>query len=162
MFDTNALISQTTQAQGSLYVAQPDEGDYRMVIDNSTPISEWMREVEVTDKHTGEKTPRPILRVPFLVQDPAVTKKLGREKVLVSMDIWLDLTPDGRLDLETEGRNTKLHRLRAAVGQNKAGASWNLGMLPGAGPLMGHVTKRPNPKDADNPFTEVDRVVPIA
>jgi len=160
-FDISKLTSATTKVEGSITLPQPDEGEYRAIIDTNIPLESWFREVEVTNKETGNKEPRLILRVPFLIQDDAVASKLSRDRVVVSQDLWLDLLPDGSPDLETEGRNMRLHRLRAAVGQNNKGKSWSIAALPGAGPLMVHITKRENPRGGD-PFTEVDRVAPLS
>jgi hypothetical protein len=161
MFDLDALVAQTTQAEGVTILPMPDEGDYRAMIDNANPVKEWFRQLKVKNKDTGDEEDRLILRVPFLLQDPSVIAKMKRDRVIVSADLWVDLLPNGRLDLETEGKNMRIHRLRAAVNQNRKGVTWSPAMLAGAGPLLVHVTKRPNPKGGDD-FTEVDRFTAIA
>jgi hypothetical protein len=84
---------------------------------------------------------------------------LKRDKVLVPMNCWLDLTEDGAsLDLN-EGKNVSLGRLRKALDQNEG--KWNPLMMKGKGPVMIKVSQRSDKTDPTIKYAEVNRVSKI-
>lgn len=154
-FDLDALVGQSTSAAGQTSLPMPDEGEYRAVIDDAPDgTTKWFRQVET------KNGPRLILRIPFVIQDPAVGQKLGREKVVVSKDCWVDVADDGSIDW-SKGRNLDINRVRDAVGLNRDGVAFSLASLPNAGPCLIRVIKRPI-EGRDEPVTEVSRTVPLA
>ena len=87
---------------------------------------------------------------------------MGRDKVVVSKQIILDVTPNGAIDTG-KNKNIELGRLRAAAGQND-GQPWSVGHLRGAGPMMVkvvHVDFERKDKTKGK-RVEIDRVVRIA
>jgi hypothetical protein len=82
---------------------------------------------------------------------------LKRDKVLVPMNIWLDVNGEA-LDL-SEGKNVGLGRLRKALDQNDG--AWNPLMMKGRGPVMIKVTQRSDKNDPTQKYAEVNRVSKI-
>lgn len=158
MFDFDALVNAPTDGPMSTTIPVCPEGEYTMMIDTLGPdgINPWFRLIEGKDG----KPPRLILRVPFIVMDDRVKADLGREKVIVPKDIWLDMGTDNRTLLTSEGKNVDLGRLREALRQNTT-PNWSLGMLPGAGPLKGTVKHRFDRNDPERRFAEVSRVAAL-
>jgi hypothetical protein len=70
------------------------------------------------------------LDVTYQIDDPNVKALVGREKVVLTQGVGLDLTPTGGLDF-SKGRNVTLGRLREAVGLNEAGKPFGFRMLIG-------------------------------
>jgi hypothetical protein len=99
-----------------------------------------------------------VLDITYLLQAPAVAAKLGRNRLPVRQGIFLDLTPDGRLDM-SRGKNVALNRVRAALGQNNPGQLWNLRMLKGAGPLKVVVRLGPDKNSRDVIYNDVVDVI---
>lgn len=71
-----------------------------------------------------------IMEVFWAVDDESVKEATGMEEPTVRQSIFLDVTPDGGLDMG-KGKNIQLGRLREAVGQNGPDP-WTPGMLEGA------------------------------
>lgn len=159
MFDPATFLNQSVAGPMSTSVPQCPEGEFRMVIASDDDISKWFREVKFNDKQTGAERSVPVARIPFLVQDDNVKKQLAREKVIVPMDIWLDVTSDGKLDT-SEGKNVKLGALREALGQN-TDADWNFAKLRGAGPVLGRVGQRADKNNPETKYSEVTKVTAI-
>lgn len=114
---------------------------------------------------TTERGTSIVLDILHLIHDEALKEKLGMERLIVRQGIFLDVGPRGEI-LLGPNKNVKLGRLRAAVGQNKAGP-WNFGMLKGAGPLRITVSVGPDKKDPTIPRNNVDKTfamptVPVA
>lgn len=94
---------------------------------------------------------------PFVILDPAVQAEVGREKVVVfHKGIFLDLTPEGKLDFSS-GRNVQLNKLREAVGQNVPG-KWSFAKLRGAGPVLVRVIHEENRDDPEQKYARVVKV----
>ena len=149
-FDADSFMQANVTDALSTTILSCPEGEYSAIIDTNIQFDEV-----ASTKNPG--TSFPIMRVFYVVQDAAVKTKLKREKVTVRQDIFLDLQPSGALDT-SEGKNVTLGRVRAALGQNKAGQPWSPAMLKGAGPVMIQVKHRPNEKDPTSPYAEVARV----
>lgn len=156
MFDINALTEAPVneamstnplicpEGEWTAVVASPDEGG----------IAAWLREV---DTKRGKQL---IFQLPWSILDDAVKTQLKRDTVIVRQDIWLDVGPDGKTLLTSEGTNVDLGRIRLALGQ-QAMPGWNLSKLIGAGPakiMVGHRTDR---NDRSRKFAEVRRVAKI-
>lgn len=159
MFDPNAFLQETITAEGSTKVELIPQGEYVAFVANSDDLSKWFRQNEITK---GDRAGEMITaaKIPFRLDNPALQEKLGRNALNVVMDCVIDLTPDGKLDMG-KSKNTRLNRLRAALGQNSADKPWSWAMLPGSGPLMVKVTHRQDPKDSSKYYEEVADVSPI-
>lgn len=118
-FDPNTFLGATyTSATSTEYAVVP-EGDYEATIVSLEP-----RSVETKD---GERI---ILDVVWQIRGDEEFD--GRR---VRQTVWLDLTPEGHLDM-SEHRNVPLGRLRQALGQNVEGRPWSLNDLLGS---KGHI-----------------------
>lgn len=85
------------------------------------------------DSFTGTKDPSKTyfkLSVIWSIDEPDIKEELGRDKVTVRQDLFLDLTSSGALDMGT-GKNVGLGRLREALGQNDPSKPWAPQMLIG-------------------------------
>ena len=153
VFDAEAFMAQTTTEEGSTVYATVEEGDYQSIIDKTEPR-------QGTDKNGN---PFLVLDVFHEILDEAVRTQLGLTKVIVKQGVFVEFLPNGAIDW-SEGKNVKLGRLREAIGQNKPGASWSPSMLPGGGPLMIHVIKRPAKDGSDDVYNEVTKTaaMPVA
>lgn len=118
------------------------------------PEADYESSIDTIDirKITTDRGAAIVLDVNHLINDSALAEKMGMERLTVRQGIFLDVEPDGRIALGPN-KNVKLGRLRAAIGQNKAGA-WNFAMLEGAGPLMISVS-------IDGDYNRVDRTMPM-
>jgi hypothetical protein len=120
-FDPELFLSQTFDGAMSTQVEQCPAGEYTAVVDDIT-----------VEQFQGKKDPSKVytkLTVRWAIDDPLVKESLGRDKVTVRQQLFLDIGPNG---LDTgRGKNVSLGRLREAVGQNGPGA-WSMGNLKGA------------------------------
>lgn len=84
-------------------------------------------------------------------------KVTGMDKPQVKQGLFLDITPEGALDMG-KGKNVQLGKLRAALGQNKEGRAWAPNMLTGnvATILVKH---RPDEKSGET-YADVKAVAP--
>lgn len=72
--------------------------------------------------------------IPFNINDDKCRQELGRDKVVVTKQIILDIDENGGLAWGPN-KNIPLGQVRAAVDQNQPGA-WSMAQLRGAGPVM--------------------------
>ena len=125
-FDLDSFMSQPAEA-GTTSIAPIPEGEYLAIIDDVKP--------RIVNTKNGEAM---ALDVFCLLQDEALKKTLGRETLTVKAGFFLDMN-GSKLDMSA-GKNTRLNRLREALGQNAAG--WTPSKLKGAGPVKVKVSQR--------------------
>lgn len=114
-FDPDMFMNtSTTDANDTSYVPVP-VGEFRAAI---------------TDVKAGTAGDKPVLNLTWTIDDDNVRKETGLEKPTVRQTIWLDLTPQGGLDMG-KGKNVGLGKLREALGQNRPGQAWSPGLLNG-------------------------------
>ena len=159
MFDMDKFLASNNVGPMSTQVTPCPEGTYTAVVSSDGDIRDWFRPIEWKDKKTGEPRRAEAVRIPFLITDDGVRAKLGRETVIVSYDVFLDLNPDDTL-ATGEGKNVKIGQLRDALGQN--GANWNFGQLRGAGPVMVKVSQRSDSRDPQVKYAQIDRVAKVS
>lgn len=148
-FDADAFMGEAVDGGMSTRLEPPPEGEYLAVTSDDPP------EIRVVKTKNGLS---PQLRLTWVIQDEALSEQLGRDRITVRQDIWLDFVPGTkppRLDLG-KGKNVGLGRVRAALGQNEG--AWSIPMLASAGPAKIFVRHRPNEKTPEDPYTEVSRV----
>ena len=116
MFDPNAFLEQVVTEVGSTEATPIPAGEYLAFIDKKE-VTTWQKKDDPTV--SGVK-----LKITWVLEDQAVRDLLGRDKVIVTQDIMLDITDTGSLDMG-KGRNVELNRLRAAVDLNVSGFSFN-------------------------------------
>lgn len=107
-FDSDAFLSQQTTEAGST--------DYTPLPDRDWPAQiAKVQYREAKDSH--------VLDIFWEVATPEVKEITGREKVSIKQGVFLDLTPNGGLDMG-KGMNVQLNRVRDVLGQNQAGQTW--------------------------------------
>ena len=116
MFDPNSFFEQVITEIGSTEVVPIPAGEYLATIDKKE-VTTWQKKDDPSV--SGLK-----LKITWSLEDQAVRDLLGRDKVVVSQDIMLDITETGSLDMG-KGRNVELNRLRAAVDLNVSGFSFH-------------------------------------
>ena len=116
MFDPNAFLEQVITEVGSTEATPIPAGEYLAFIDKKE-LTTWQKKDDPSV--SGLK-----LKITWVLEDQAVRDLLGRDKVIVTQDIMLDITDTGSLDMG-KGRNVELNRLRAAVDLNVSGFSFN-------------------------------------
>lgn len=115
MFDINSIQNMVIEGANSTQVVPVPEGEYRAVV----------KAVDAREVTKQDGTRVPVVRVTWVVDAQNLP---GTNEV--TQDIWLDLTPQGTIDM-SEGKNVALGRLREAVGQNKPGKPWSFQQLVG-------------------------------
>ncbi len=149
IFDPATFMPETTEA-GSTSAPICEPGEYPGVIDKA--------EIRVITSGPNSKVPgrqMPIIEVTYKLEHPQFEKDFGR-KPTVRQTIWLDMN-GVKLDMGP-GKNISLNKLRAAVGQNKAGQKWDANMLVGAGPVKVMVKNTPDRQNPDTMRAEVATV----
>lgn len=152
MFDPKQFASSSV-APMSTQVEVCPEGEWPFTIDPETKLEP--RNV----KGSNEKGDYDFwtLDLTCICQDESVKNQLGRNKVTARLSLNLDLDSSGSLDTG-KGKNVALGQLREALGQNQP--NWQPGMLLGAGPFIGKVTHRENPKGG-TPFVNITRTAKL-
>lgn len=119
--------------------------------------------IRISDPISTKNGDRFQLILSWVVDDESARLATGMDEPTVPQKIWLDLDENGNLE-SGANKNIQLGRVRAAVGQNKAGKAWSPRSLEGAGALV-HVGSRTvnedkegNPLDEPLTFVEVTRV----
>jgi hypothetical protein len=145
-FDPNSFMQmEVTDANATKYI--------------SVPAGEWpARIVDVKGRvvKNADGNESPVVDVFYGITDPKVVELTGMDEPRVRQSLFLDMNPSGGLAVG-EGKNVKLGKLRDVLGQNQAGVRWNFDMLRG-GIVKVKVSHSPNPKDAENPYVNVDAV----
>lgn len=149
MFDPKQFASSTAQPMSTQVEVCP-EGEFPFTIDSENKLEP--RNVKGVSAN-GNAYDFWSLDLTCICQDDSVKQQLGRNKVTARLSLNLDLDENGGLDVG-KGKNVSLGQLRDALGQNQPG--WNPGMLLGAGPFIGKVVHRENPKGG-TPFVNITR-----
>ena len=128
-FDPDTFMATTVdQPLETEYVLVP-QGEYVAMIDNFT--SESFEEIHFEYKR-GERagTPGTMTKftLPFIIQDEKVKAEMGRDKVVVTKQIILDINANGAIDTG-KNKNIELGRIRAAAGQDE-GQPWSVSRAP--------------------------------
>lgn len=151
-FDANAFMNAQVSGPMSTVIPACPEGEFTAKISDDDDF--------ITFREVNTKNgPRHIARVMHEILDDTVRAALGRDKVKVRQDIWLDTTSSGGID-SSEGKNVGLGRLRAALNQNDG--QWSFGLLKGAGPLMVRVIQTSDKTNPQDKYAEVVRTTRIS
>lgn len=113
MFDPEQFASMTTSEAGDTEYHPCPEGDWNAVLKSF--------ETKVLDSGSV------MMNVTWEVDAPGNDEADGKP---VRQSIFLDITDSGALDMG-KGKNTKLNRLRRALGQNTPGEPWSPSMMEG-------------------------------
>lgn len=157
-FNAEQFLQTTTTGPLSTSVKACPEGEFRFMIDDGDKAITF-REI------TAKKGPNAgasfaTMEILCVCLDDAVKAALGRDKVVVPIKMFLDLTEGGTLDT-AEGKNVKLGRLRDTLGQND-GSAWSPAFLKGKGPFIGKVTQRSDEDDPTIKYAEIVRMTKIS
>lgn len=158
-FDPDAFMNQTIDDPMSTQLMGVPEGEYTAMVGDFD--SSAFRTVAVTNKQTNLTQDRPVLEVPFLIQDDALKAKLGREQVTHRETYWLDIAADGRLDTGPD-KNVRLGQLRNVLGQNQNGVPWAPSMLRNMGPLRIVIKTTSDKRDPDKKYTNISKYAKIS
>jgi hypothetical protein len=152
-FDADAFMSTNVDAPMATALAGVPEGEYvAMVGDFDSSAFKTI---------TTKNGPRPVLEIPFMIQDDTLRAKLGREQVVHRETYWLDFVP-GTATLDTgPDKNTRLGSLRAALGQNRPGP-WNPSMLKNMGPLKIVIKTTSDKNDPEKKYTNITKYAKIS
>lgn len=149
-FNADSFLSSSISGSNSTKLIPCPQGEYPAVI-------EKIGARQVTSKE-GTET-RVVLELTWLVEDDGAKQATGRDQVQVKQGIFLDLQPDGGLDM-SEGKNVGLGRVREALGLNSPTDDFSFQMLPGRMAKIA-VTHRDDPKDPENKFADVRAVTAL-
>lgn len=118
-FNADAFLQTSTKQSNDTKLIPVPEGDH------PAQISKLAVRSGVKDG-----TPWYTLDLVWEVLDEESKKVTGMSKPTVKQGLFLDLTPEGALDMG-KGKNVQLGKVREAVGQNKEGRAWSPAMLQG-------------------------------
>lgn len=155
-FDADAFMNANVDVPFSTQMALTPEGEYQMMVDDFD--SSAFRTLTFMDSK-GVQQERKIFSCPFVINDPALQQKLGRDKIVHREDFWLDFDENGQLSGE-DGKNVRLGQLRQALGQNNA--PWSFGNLKGAGPFMGAIKHTTDKRDTSKKYANVVKYAKIS
>lgn len=153
--DYNYLLdAQISQPNATEYENVPEGMALAQIEDFSLRTAEWR------DKDTGEQRSNPALRIEWNILDDKIRQALGREKLTVRQEFFLDIDRDsGQISTE-KGKNVTLGKLRKALGLNDSGFA--LPQLRGSRPAMVQVSHRPDKNDPSKKYAEVKNVLPTS
>lgn len=152
-FDVDSFMQTNVDAPMATALQGVPEGEYVAMIGDFD--SRAFKTVK-TEK-TGD---RPVLEIPFLIQDEALKAKLGREQVTHRETFWLDFIP-GTATLDTgPDKNVRLGALREALNQNVA--PWNPSMLRNMGPVRIVIKTTSDKKDPEKKYTNITKYAKIS
>lgn len=139
-FDTDTFLHTTVEgANETAYLPIPED-EYEALIDT------------IKATHNADKG-FTILNVTWDILSDTLRQEFNRDKVTVRQSVFLDVDENGSLKFGPNA-NVDLGRLRDALGQNGP-TPWSPNDLKGAGPAFIKVRHQANPKDPDNPYSNV-------
>lgn len=122
-FNPEQLLDVSTDSATSTKRIPVPEGIYQCLL-GEPKIRTWSSEAKGT---SGV-----VLDVPLEILDEGVKVQLGRDKIVVTAGVMLDMNAAGNALDMGPGKNTRLGKLREAAGQNTPGKAWSPRMLQGA------------------------------
>jgi hypothetical protein len=94
--------------------------------------------------------------ITYEIDDQGVKTATGLDSPTVRQSVFLDLTPQGKLDM-SKGKNIQLGKLREALGLNDPNKSFSFADLPGRAAIVG-VEHTPNEKSPGDVYANVAKV----
>lgn len=156
-FNAEKFLATNVDIPMSTHTVPCPEGEFKAFIDDGDKAIQFKDGRAASD---GKVALSPQCTVMFaIVGDQMPNQTLKRDKVLVPMNCWLDLTDDGESLDFSEGKNVSLGRLRLALGMNDS--AWTPLAMKGRGPVMIKVGHRADKDDPETRYAEVRRVAPI-
>jgi len=128
MFDPNTFLNDTvTGANDTRYIPVP-QGEYPAIIKSVAA-----RQVDRKDQ-PGQKST--IVDITYEIDDATVKTVTGLDNPTVRQSLFLDLTPNGKLDM-SKGKNIQLGKLREALGLNDPNKPFGFNDLAGRAAIIG-------------------------
>jgi len=158
-FDPDQFMNQTVDEPMATHLQSVPDGEYTAMVGDFDSTA--FKTVTVTNKQSGLSQDRPVLEIPFAIQDDALKAKLGREQVTHRETFWLDIRADGQLDTGPD-KNVRLGQLRNVLGQNSPNVPWAPSMLRNMGPLRIKIVSTTDKRDPDRKFTNITRYAKIS
>lgn len=142
MFDASNFLNTVFTDANDTKITPCPAGEYAAQIESVEPKSGQIKNGERVGQDWAG------LNIKYTITDPGVLALLGRDKVIVSDLVMLDLTPGGGLDMGPQ-RNIGLGRLREATGLNQPGQPFSPVMFIGKSVRVSvkHVPGFKNPAD---------------
>ena len=153
-FDPDQFMNTTVDTPMATSLQSVPAGEYTAMVGDFDS-----RALKTVNTKNG---PRPVLEVPFTIQDDKLKAQLGRETVTHRESYWLDFLP-GSASLDTgPDKNVRLGQLREALGQNKKNEPWAPSMLRNMGPLRIKVTTTSDKDDPEKKYTNISKYSKIS
>ncbi len=128
MFDPNEFLADTvTGANDTKYIPVP-QGEYPAII-KSVNARQMASKADASKMVT-------VADVVFEIDDATVRTATGLDTPTVRQSVFLDLTPNGKLDM-SKGKNIGLGKLREALGINDPNKPFSFSDLPGRAAIVG-------------------------
>lgn len=158
-FNADAFMNDTVDAPMATSLQSVPDGEYQAVIGDFT--SEAFKTIEIADKkNPGQKISRPVLEVPFIIQDAALSAKMEREQIVHRETYWLDFDASGKIATGAD-KNVRLGQLRDALNQNTPG--WAPSHLRNMGPLLIAIKSKAGTGNNDGKtFTNITKYAKIS
>lgn len=121
MFNPDELLTSVFEGANSTASNPIPEGEYNATC-TKVEVRQWQSK---NDPSKGGF----ILSTTWEINDD-ISEQTGRDRNSARYEIFLDITPEGKLDM-ARGKNTRLGKLRAAVNLNEPGQSFSFTMLEG-------------------------------
>jgi hypothetical protein len=126
IFNPDAFMNQQVAGQMDTQYIPVPESDYAAVIDDVKPRK--AKDSAILDVMWAIGSDQPVITGPDAGK--TVQQVTGLPKNIVRQSIFLDLSPEGYLDV-SKGKNIQLGQLREALGQNDPQRPWGPNMLKG-------------------------------
>jgi len=148
MFDPNQFLADTvTGANDTKYIPIP-QGEYPAII-KECKARQMPSKADASKQVT-------VVDVVYEIDDSTVKEVTGFDSPTVRQSIFLDLTPNGKLDM-SKGKNIGLGKLREALGLNDPNKSFSFSDLPGRAAIV-QVEHTPNEKSPGDVYSNVAKV----
>lgn len=158
-FDADAFMNNNVDAPMATALQSVPEGEYVALVGDFDSTA--LKTINYNDKQ-GHPVQRPVLEIPFLIQNDELKAKLGREQVTHRETYWLDFVP-GTATLDTgPDKNVRLGQLRACLGQNSAGTPWAPSMLRNMGPIRIVIKTTSDKRDPEKKYTNITKYAKIS
>lgn len=143
-FDPQAFLTQTTGVKLDEQRELPAEGEYLAVAG----------EPKIEQKTNKEGKTFYTIEIPWEIQDQAELQRLGRDRLPVRQQGFLDVKDDGSLDFGKQ-KNITLGQIFAALGMNDGSGS--ISRIQGQMARV-KVSHRPDKNNSERVYAEVGRV----
>lgn len=148
MFDPNQFLNDSvTGANDTKYIPVP-QGEFPAII-------KAVNARQMPSKADPGKFVT-VADVVYEIDDQTVRTATGLDTPTVRQSVFLDLTPEGKLDM-SKGKNIGLGKLREALGLNDPNKSFSFADLPGRAAIV-QVEHTPNEKSPGDVYANVSKV----